>query len=95
MTTTTEQLTNRCQICGGSAGAPRIPAAGHHLCQALQSRGMPTPSLGERCEACGGSGHQRREMPRGIALPMLPTGREINLWFPKCEACGGSGSIKK
>ncbi len=83
----------RCPLCGGNAGR-FIPEGGHELCKALAARGLPTPSLGEKCQACGGSGNQRRDMPRGVLLPMMPSGREIRLWFPACETCKGTGAVQ-
>jgi hypothetical protein len=88
----TEPTTERCPLCGGNSGT--IPEAGHHLCQALHARGLPTPSLGERCECCNGTGNERRSLPRGILLPLNPTPKQIRLWFPACKACDGKGYTK-
>ena len=86
----TTKIIDRCPICGGNAG--RIPEGGHYLCQERAKRGLPTPNLGERCTHCRGTGRISR-VPLHAILPMLPSGREIEMWFPPCPACAGTGYI--
>jgi hypothetical protein len=93
MMTTTTAFVERCPICGGTAGN-QIPAEGHYLCQELVKLGLPTPSLGYKCPDCKGSGREIRDIS-GVLLPLNPTGRALELWFPKCQKCNGTGTLDK